>query len=554
MKLRRPARLCISFVLALAACAHAAGAETAIRMTDVTAQSGITFRHTHGGSGQAFIVEGVVGGLALFDYDGDGLVDIYFTNGKPLRGTQSDTLPRDSLYRNNGDWTFTDVTEQAGVGDVGHGMGVTAADYDDDGDQDLYLSQFGPNVLYRNNGDGTFNDVTLKAGVDRGDKVGAGTCFLDFDNDGNLDLYAGNYIDFNYDNHVPIVVGMHRFHAGPRYYKPVPDTLLRSSGDGTFIDVSQSSGIGQVAGPSMGMVCLDFDDDGDTDVFICNDEAANFLFQNDGRGHFEEAALAAGVAFDFYGKANSSMGVDCGDYDNDGRLDLFMTDYQAEMPVLYHNLGDGFFEDATSAAAISPDLFPHVNWGSGLVDFDHDGDRDLFIACGHFDHIEHIDDRTSFKVRNFLLASDGQGSFADVSRECGSGLQPVESSRGAGFDDLDNDGDVDAVVLNVESVPTVIRNDSRTDGHWTQIRLRRVGGNRDAVGARVKVVAGDLVQVAEVHAGRAYQSHFGTRLHFGLGPRERIDRIEVRWPGGGVQTFTDLSVDQLLTLTEAAKP
>jgi hypothetical protein len=304
----------------------------------------------------------------------------------------------------------------------------------------------------------------------------------------------------------------------------------------------------------MGMVCFDCDDDGDTDVFVCNDESANFLFQNDGRGHFDEVALTAGVAYDFYGKANSSMGVDCGDYDNDGRLDLFMTDYQAEMPVLYHNLGDGFFEDATSAAAISPDLLPHVNWGTGLVDFDRDGDRDLFIACGHFDEIEHIDDRTAFKVRNFLLENNGRGGFRDVSRESGSGLEPVESSRGAGFDDLDNDGDVDAVVLNVEALPTVIRNDSATGNHWTAIRLRRSRGNRDAVGARVKVVAGDLVQVAEVHSGRGYQSHFGTRLHFGLGGRDRIDRIEVRWPGGAVETFSEVPVDRLLTLTEGLPP
>ena len=322
-----------------------------IRLSDVTEASGITFRHNHGGSGQGYIVEGVAAGLASFDYDRDGKIDVYFLNGAPLKGTVVDAPLRNALYRNQGEWTFADATTLAGVGDAGYGLGVTAGDYDNDGFQDLYLNNFGPNVLYRNNGDGTFSDVTDRAGVANGNKVGAGTCFLDIEGDGDLDLYAANYVDFTYENHVPIVVGQHRFHAGPRYYRPVPDTLFRNNGDGSFTDVSGPSGIASVAGPGMGMVCGDLDDDGDTDVFVCNDEAANFLFLNDGRGNFREAGLVAGVAYDFSGKANSSMGVDCGDYDNDGRLDLFMTDYQGEMPVLYHNLGKGTFEDATSAAA-----------------------------------------------------------------------------------------------------------------------------------------------------------------------------------------------------------
>ncbi len=521
-----------------------------MRLVDVTADSGIGFRHNAGGSGEGYIVEGVVGGMVLFDYDNDGLIDVYFVNGAPLRGTPLAAPLRNALYRNNGDWTFTDVTEAAGVGDLGFGLGVTAGDYDNDGDEDLYLSNFGPNVLYRNNGDGTFSDVTEEAGVRNGNKVGAGTCFLDIDGDGDLDLYASNYVDFNYDNHVSIVMGDEHFHAGPRYYAPVPDTLYQNNGDGTFTDVSQPSGVGLHPGYAMGMVCGDFDDDGDPDVFLCHDESANFLFQNDGRGNFEEVGLLAGVAYDFDGKENSSMGVDCGDYDNDGRLDLFMTDYQAEMPVLYHNLGGGLFEDATSRAGITNNLYPHVNWGTAFADFDNDGDRDLYVACGHFDRIQKIDDRTSLKVPNYLLMNIGSGAFVDVSSQAGDGLKAIESSRGIGVDDLDNDGDLDVVVLNSNAPPTILRNESPRSNHWLQLRLEGAASNRGAVGARVRVVAGDLVQVDEVHSGRGYQSHFGSRLQFGLGSRAAVDRVEVRWPGGGNEVFREVDVDRLVHLKE----
>ncbi|MFO7906640.1 MAG: CRTAC1 family protein [Planctomycetota bacterium] len=521
-----------------------------IHLVDMTADSGITFRHNHGGSGQGYIVQGMVAGLVLFDYDADGYIDIYFLNGAPLKGTVLDKTPRNALYRNNGDGTFSDVTEQASVGDAGFGLGVTAGDYDNNGFPDLYLNNHGPNVLYRNNGDGTFSNVTESSGVRNGDTVGAGASFLDIEGDGDLDLYVSNYVDFTYENHVPIIIDGHAYQAGPRYYNPVPDTLYRNNGDGTFTDISETSGVGAHAGPGMGMVCGDFDNDGDTDVFICHDGQANFLFRNDGHGNFEEVGLMAGVAYDFDGKENSSMGVDCGDYNNDGHLDLFMTDYQVEMPVLYRNLGGGFFEDATSAARITNDFYPHVNWGTGFGDFDNDGNRDLFVACGHFDRIETLDDRTALKIPNFLLMNTGNGKFVDVSSRCGDGLKIVESSRGIGLDDLDNDGDPDVVILNSHAPPNVLRNDSMTDHHWLQIRAIGRESNRQAVGARARVVAGDLKQVAEIHSGRGYQSHFGTRLQFGLGDRDQVDRVEIRWPGGRTEQFRDLQVDQLVTLVE----
>ncbi len=528
-------------------------ADCRIRLADVTGKTGIQFRHNHGGSGQGYIVEGMVAGLVTFDYDGDGWIDIYFLNGAALKGTILDTPPRNALYRNNGDWTFSDVTEQAGVGNEGYGLGVTAGDYDNDGDPDLYLNNFGPNVLYRNNGDGTFSDVTEEAGVANGNKVGAGTCFLDVENDGDLDLYVANYVDFTYENHVPIMIGGRAYQAGPQYYDPIGAALYRNDGAGTFTDVSGPSGIGAHAGPGMGTVCGDFDDDGDTDIYVCNDGAANFLFVNDGHGVFTESGLVAGVAYDFDGKENSSMGVDCGDVDNDGRPDLFATNYQSEMPVLYHNLGEGLFEDATSAAKITSDLYPHVTWGTALVDLDNDGDRDIFIACGHFDRIEEIDDRTSLKVPNYVLMNTGKGRFVDVSKVCGDGLQVVESSRGVGVDDLDNDGDLDVVVLNSNASPSILRNELAGNDHWLEIALEGVRCNRGAVGAKVRVVAGDLVQVAEVRSGRGYQSHFGSRLHFGLGERKSVDRVEVRWPGGATEVFAGIEADQLVNLKEGTE-
>jgi len=522
-----------------------------IQLRDVTAETGIGFVHTDGSSGRRYIMETVTAGLALFDYDGDGYVDIYFLNGAPLRGTEVKVAPKNALYRNEGGWRFTDVTDQAGVGDTGFGLGTAAGDYDNDGDQDLFVNNYGPNVLYRNNGDGTFTDVTEQAGVQGGRKVGAGACFLDADADGDLDLYVANYVRFTYETHIVHLEDGFPQYVSPRAYPPEPDLLYRNNGDGTFTDVSKESGIGEVAGTGMGMVCADYDNDGDTDVFVLNDVAGNFFFENDGSGRFEEVGLPVRAAYNLHGDELGSMGIDCGDYDNDGWLDFFMTSYQGQMPVLYRNLGSRLMEDVTLLTGAGDGSFPYVNWGTGLIDFDNDGDRDLFIACGHLqDNIRFYDDSTAYTVRNVLMMNTGGGKFVNVSDQCGDGLLPEYSSRGAAFDDLDNDGDVDVVILNSRCGPTVLRNDSPTGNHWIEIRLRGVHTNRDGVGAHVTVTAGDLVQLDEVHSGRGYQSHWGTRLHFGLGKRERIDRIEVRWIGGGSDVWNDVDVDQLLTLTE----
>ncbi len=526
-------------------------AKGSIILNDVTKETGITFTHTDGGCGQRYIMETVSAGLALFDYDGDGYIDIYFLNGAPLEGTKSDVVPRNALYRNEGNWRFTDVSEEAGVDDDGYGLGVAVGDYDNDGDQDIYLNNYGPNVLYRNNSNGTFTDVTKQAGVDNGFQVGAGTCFLDMDKDGDLDLYVSIYLDFSYEKHVLTATRGFPVYANPRFYPPLPDTLYRNNGNGTFTDVSEASGIGRHAGWGMGIVCGDYDNDGDTDVFIGNDVAENFLFENDGTGKFEEVGLMTGTAYDLHGDEQGSMGVDCGDYNNDGLLDFYVTSYQGQLATLYKNLGDSMFEDVTLITGAGARTLPHVTWGIGFVDFDNDGLRDIFIACGHLqDNVESYDDTTTYFAQNILLMNAGDGKFIDVTDKSGNGMKVKLSSRGAGFDDLDNDGDIDVVILNSRREPTILRNDSPSKGHWLQVRLQGVKTNRDGIGAHVKVVAGDLTLVDEVHSGRGYQSHYGMRLHFGLGGRERVDRIEVRWIGGGIDVFEDIAADQFLTLTE----
>ncbi|MEJ2703949.1 MAG: CRTAC1 family protein [Sedimentisphaerales bacterium] len=538
-------------VLASLCIFHDACADGPIVLRDVTKETGITFKHTDGGSGRRYIMETVSAGLALFDYDGDGNIDIYFLNGAPLQGTKDKSIPKNALYRNEGGWKFTDLTEKAGVGDCGYGLGVTIGDYDNDGDPDIYLNNYGPNVLYRNNGDGTFTDVTQRAGVDNGFQVGAGTCFLDMDKDGDLDLYVSIYLDFSYEKHVLTTTRGFPVYANPRFYKPMPDTLYRNNGDGSFTDVSESSGVGQHAGWGMGIVCADYNNDGDTDVFIGNDVGENFLYDNDGTGKFEEIGLMAGTAYDLQGDEQGSMGVGCGDYDNDGFLDFYVTSYQGQLATLYRNLGNGMFEDVTLLTGAGAGTLPYVTWGNSFVDFDNDGDRDLFIACGHLqDNVEEFDDTTSYAARNILLMNTGDGKFTDVSDSSGDGMRVKLSSRGAGFDDLDNDGDVDVVILNSRREPTVLRNDSPSKGHWLQVRLRGTKTNRDGVGARVKVVSGDLTLIDEVHSGRGYQSHYGTRLYFGLGGHDKIDRIEVHWIGGGTEIFDDVATDQLITLTE----
>jgi hypothetical protein len=542
------------FLLQLCVClVNGAEPESPIQLQDVTRQTGINFVHTDGSSGKRYIVETVASGLALFDYNGDDRTDIYFLNGRPLPGSNAPAT-RNALYRNDGNLHFTDVTEQAGVGGTGYALGVCVGDYNNDGYPDIYVSNFGPNVLYRNNGDGTFTDVTASAGVANGNKVGAGACFLDIDGDGYLDLFVANYVDFSFAKHQTRFINGHPAYAGPMIYGPLPANLFHNNRDGTFTDISRESGIAAKAGTGMGVVCADYDDDGHTDIIVGNDAMANFVWKNDGKGHFEEVGLLSGLAYDRNGIGLGTMGLECADYDNDGRLDFFMTSYQKQWAILYRNLGQGQFEDVTHQTGAGAGTFNQVTWGAGLIDFDNDGHRDLYIACGHLqDNVELWDDTTSYEARNILLRNTGHGKFTDVSAVSGDGLAVKRSSRGAAFDDLDNDGKIDVVVLNSRREPTILRNISPGHNHWIGIRLRGTRTNRDGIGARIKVVAGDLTQVDEVHSGRSYQSHYGLYPHFGLGQRTRIDRIEVRWIGGGTDVLENVPVDQLLTITEVER-
>lgn len=525
----------------------------AFRFLDVTAQTGITFQHNNGFSGTYHIAETVCSGLASFDYDNDGDIDLYFLNGALPEGKQTDPPLRNALYRNDGNWRFTDVTGSAGVGDTGFGLGVAVADYDNDGDADIYLNNHGPNVLYRNNGDGTFTDVTSTAGVANGAAVGAGANFLDIEGDGDVDLYVSNYVQCPKTDTFQTTRAGHPAYLGPAatIYDNTRDTLYRNNGDGTFTDITEASGVGAHQGAGMGTICGDIDNDRDTDIIVANDMTGNFLFLSDGRGQFEEMGLIAAVAYDQHGEEQGSMGTELGDYDNDGRLDLYVTAYQDQLGPFYHNLGDGLFEDVTTQTGAGAGTVSSVTWGSGLMDFDQDGYRDLFVACGHLQpNVESYDDRTTFDQYNKLYRNNGSGKFIDVSNQSGPGLQVKRSGRGAVFDDFDNDGDVDIAVLNSGSAPTLLKNDSPNPGHWLQITLRGTKTNRDGIGAHVKVVAGDLALMDEVHSGRGYQSHFGTRLYFGLGNHDRVDRVEVLWIGGGVDIVNDIEANQLVVLVE----
>ena len=420
-----------------------------IQLCDITRETGIDFRHTDGSGGNRYIVETVASGMATFDYDGDGLIDVYFLNGRPLRGAPAKAVPpQNRLYRNLGDFRFQDVTDQAGLGDTGYGLGVCVGDYNNDGCPDVYVANFGPKALYLNNGDGTFTEVTAEAGVADGERVGAGTCFLDFDGDGGLDLYVANYVDFSYDKHVPEVTDGFPVYTGPRSYEPSPHSLYRNDGDGTFTDVSQPSGIASHHGPGMGLIAADYDGDGHTDIFVLNDVFGNFCWHNDGQGHFEEVALVNGLKYNGDGVPMGSMGVDCADYDHDGRLDFFQTSYQGEPPALFRNLGNGTFQDVSRLTGANAGGLENVKWGCGFSDFDNDGHPDIFYVNGHLqDNVELYDGTTSRQGSPVLLRNTGSGDFANVSQQSGDGMRTKMVGRGVALDDLDNDGRMDVVIL-----------------------------------------------------------------------------------------------------------
>ncbi len=543
--------ICLFLITSLIATFCSADGKDKISFTAVTAAAGLQFRHVDGRSGQRYFLETVGSGVAFFDYDGDGLTDIYFVNSADLPGFSSSIPPTNRLYRNNGEGTFTDVTEQAGVGDTGYGAGCAVADYDNDGCLDLYVTNFGANVLYRNNGDGTFTDVTQHTGV--GDnRWSLGCAFADYDNDGFVDLYVTNYIDFHFETHTNCTQKGVATYCPPESFDGVPDTLYRNNGDGTFTDVTTSTGVYNEDGKGMGIVFGDYDNDGDSDCYIGNDAGENFLYQNKGDGTFTNVGWMAGVEADENGDVQGTMGIDFGDYDNDGLLDLIAINYQQQTNALYRNDNGDFFTDLSFAAGMAESL-PYVGWGVDFFDVDNDGDKDLLIANGHLqDTVEKYDDTTTYPQHNHLLINDGQGRFVNESMKAGSGLQSRRVSRGIATGDYDNDGDLDVLISNANDAAELLRNDGENQGNWILIRTVGTRSNRAGIGTRIKIQAGDLIQIDEVRSGSGYLSQNDLRLHFGIGAHKRIDRIEAKWPSGIVDIIRDVTPNQIITITEGS--
>jgi enediyne biosynthesis protein E4 len=524
-----------------------------ITLTDYTQQSGIDFVHQYYLGGDRYIIETVGGSIASFDFDLDGWIDVYFLNGSPLPFDPKDVSPN-CLYRNRGEFRFQNVTAFAHCGAEEFGMGVVAADYNNDGFPDLFVNNFGANRLYRNNGDGTFDDVASAAGVSVSDRMGAGTTFFDANRDGNLDLYVANYVKSPIELNVKRTTDGTPSYPGPSDFHGENDVFFLSLGDGTFADRTDAAGMGGVALTSMGVVAADFDDDGDDDLVVVVDVDRNLFFKNDGTGVFEEIGVRSGIAFSKDGRRNGNMGVDIGDYNQDGHLDIYTTTFSNELPVLYRNDGLANFEDVTQAAGAGKGLFPHSNWGLAFFDIENDRDKDLFVANGHTDpQVGSWSYTTSWKVANTVFANDGKGHFENVSTLCGSGLIPVESSRGLVAEDFDNDGDQDLIISNSLAKPTVIRNDSLSRGHWLQVELIGLTNARDGVGARVTVKTESGSLVDQVVSGRGFQCSFGNRMHFGLGSDSKVDEITIRWTDGSIQRIEPTGVDAILKIQQQKK-
>jgi enediyne biosynthesis protein E4 len=521
-----------------------------IHFTDTIEKAGITFEHVSSPE-KKYIVESMSGGLALIDYDNDGYLDIYFVNSLTVDLVKSKGKTKSVLYHNNGDGTFTDVTDKAGVGDIGWGMGAAVGDYNNDGFDDLYVTCLGQNHLLKNNGNGTFTDVTQKAGV--GDsRWSAGAAFVDFDNDGNLDLFVSNYVAFDFNNlpdfgkgklcqykGVPV-------QCGPRGLPGDGDSFYRNNGNGTFTDITKKAGVSDPDGYyGMGVIASDFDGDGQTDIYVANDSTPNFLYHNNGDGTFKEIGFTSGTAVNENGSEQGSMGVTVGDYDHDGRFDLFVTNFDDDYNTLYHNDGADSFKDVSYAAKVAAVSLPYVGWGTKFFDYDNDGWVDLFVVNGHV-----YPQLPTYRQRNLVHHNNRDGTFTEVAAQLGAPFLQKGVGRGAVFGDLDNDGDVDVVINNLDGGPQLLRNDGGNTQNSVLIKTIGVKSNHDGIGARVKVVAGDLTQVDEVRSGDSYLSQSDLRLHFGLAKRTKIDLIEVRWPSGIVDKINDVSANKILTVKE----
>jgi Flp pilus assembly protein TadD len=533
-----------------------------IRFRNVAEQARLDFVLSNDASPRKYQVETMSGGVAAFDYDNDGWTDVYFVNGAELPAMKKSS-PKfwNRLYRNNRDGTFVDVTEKAGVKGEGYSMGVAATDYDNDGDQDLFVAGVNRNILFRNDGKGRFDDVTEKAGLtgvdpQRGKMWAVASAWLDYDNDGDLDLFVANYCKWTpeSDPYCGATKEGWRTYCFPDRYEGLPNQLFRNNGDGTFADVSSQSGVAKHIGKGMGVAFADYDEDGFVDVFVANDTLPNFLFRNNGRGGFEEVGLTAGVAVNDSGRPVSSMGVDFRDYDNDGSPDLIVSALEGETYPLFRNLGKGFFADATWQSGLGAETVKRSGWGLGLFDFNNDGFKDLFTANAHVnDNIELYNNQT-YRQPNSVYAGAGGGAFLEASREAGADFQIKRAHRGCAFADFDNDGRVDVVTTSLNEPVELFRNESARESHWLAIKLIGVKSNRDGIGAKIKLVRADGdVQFNQITTSAGYASSSDLRAHFGLGEKKNVKLIEIRWPSGATQRLKEVAADRLITVTEEPK-
>jgi hypothetical protein len=517
------------------------------------AVSGISWMHTNGRSPEMYLPETTGAGCAFFDYDNDGWMDIYLVNGGACDFYNPSPALRNALYRNNRDGTFTDVTEKAGVGGNAYGMGVAVGDYDGDGLPDLYVTQYPHSILYRNNGDGTFTDVTAKAGVSA-PGWGTSAVWFDYDNDGRLDLFVCRFVDFDKSKNkfCGNLKTNERWYCIPRVYDPMPCWLFRNNGNGTFTDVSKESGIAGSLAKAWGVVACDINNDGLMDIFVANDTVANFLFINRGKGHFEEAGLVAGVGFSGYGKPRSGMGVDAADYDQDGWMDLFVANVDQEMFSLYHNNKNESFKDVAIATGIGGATKLLSGWGLKFFDFDNDGELDLLLCNGHPD--DHVEGRvTGVKYREPMLLFRNTGrDFKNISDQAGPIFSRTLAARGMALGDFDNDGAVDVLISVNNGAPVLLRNNAGRQNHWLGVRLIGKKSNTDAIGARITYQAGDLKRSRTKVGGGSYLSSHDPRIVIGLGNREKIDWVEVKWPlpGGGTQRFVNPPIGRYITIVE----
>jgi len=566
MRLRHMAScvlLAVGGVLAVAVAQKTAGMPAkqppvvpTFHFSDITTAAGIRFQHTTSLE-KKYLIESMPGGVLLLDYDGDGWLDIYFTNSPSVEMALQGQRAKSALYRNNHDGTFTDATEKAGVGDPCWAMGGAVGDYNNDGWPDMLITCEEGVVLFRNNGDGTFTDVTKQAHL-TDPRWSTGAAFADYDGDGFADLMVSRYVEFGL-NHLPQfgAGATCRFRGipvqcGPRGMKGLGDSLYHNNGDGTFTDVSKTAGVDDASGYyGLGVVWSDFNDDGRPDLFVADDSTPNYLYRNNGSGRFTDVSYISGTAVSSDGGEMAGMGVAICDFNHTGRFSIHVTNFEDQSNSLYRNDGNLAFTDVAYAAGIGQVTIPYMGWGTGCVDFANDGWPDLFVVNGHvYPQVDSLVAGMKYRQRKLVFLNRRDGSFADVSESVGSAVTIPQASRGAAFGDLDNDGRIDVVVENIDGLPMILHNEGTSPNRWITLQLIGTRSNRLALGAKVRVVAGSDSQIDEVRSGGSYLSQNDLRLHFGLGSANKVDDVEIRWPSGSTQTLHNLAADRFYIVKE----